>query len=92
MSEIQIANTYGPIFGMDMMCDGTIPDSLRIGDVVARGYERNAPMLLTVAALDVRRTAAGEMSDIVGIGLKGDGAHGIRAGDVLTVVPHSADC
>ncbi len=84
MSELHIMNTYGAILGMDAMCDGTIPDDLRVGDVVVLEGQPVGAIRLTVGALDAHRTEDGRVSHVVGIGLKGDGASLVKVGDVLT--------
>lgn len=86
MSEIHIHKTYGAIFGMDLMCDGTIAGEVFVGDVVR--IERDGePIELQVAALDGHRDHDGSISDLVGIGLRGENAENLAAGDRLYVVP-----
>jgi len=86
MSEIHLADTFGPIFGMDQMCGGTIPADLGVGDLVRLVSSGDDSIELRIAAIDVHRSPDGTFKEIVGIGLRGKNAERVSAGDVLQVL------
>ena len=90
MNAVEIRETYGAIFGMDMMCDGTVPDQLQVGDKLLRLSGEDQPEVrVLVAALQAHRDSGGQVSAMTGIGLRGPEAHLVQPGDVLVVETRS---
>ena len=80
-----VKDTFGPIFGMDMMCNATPVADLRVGSTVMLHPSQGPQVRLTVGALDAQRTESGEIQGLVGIGLKGENASLVQPGDLLVL-------
>ena len=89
MSEVNIRDTHGAIFGMDQMCTGTIPDDLRRTDLLLFVRHNGETARLEIGVLRAHRNEEGEIGDVVGIGLRGEFANEVSPGDVLMVEPTS---
>ena len=85
MKTVHIEETFGPILGMDQMCSGSIPEDLTVGETLLLKREDGNDIAVTVAALQAQQTEDGELSELVGIGLRGPDVGLIRAGDALDV-------
>ena len=82
MSGIQINDTYGPLFGIDQMCDCTFAAELRIGDKVFLETDAE-PLQFTVALIETYQDADGVRDDIMGVGLNGPDSDFVMPGDTL---------
>ena len=85
MNTVEIQETFGAIFEMDQMCTGTASEPIAVGTALRLSRESGETVIVTVASVQVHTDKGGEQSDVLGIGLRGPGAHLVQAGDSLTI-------
>lgn len=100
---MHIVDTYGPMPGCDQLCDAIVAPDTRIGDSAVLVTE-DCAITVHVASLHQYREQTGELTSVMGVGLRGEGATSILPGDTLyfadrepaqsqsdsTKAPHSA--
>ena len=85
MNTVEIQETFGAIFEMDQMCTGTASEPIAVGTALRLSRESGEKVIVTVASVQVHTDKGGEQSEVLGIGLRGPGAHLLQAGDSLTI-------
>ena len=83
MTGIHVYDTYGPLFGVDQMCDASLADQVRIGETVFLETDGDS-MPFTVALLETYLDENGQASAVTGVGLNGCDADFVMPGDTLT--------
>lgn len=85
MNGIHVNDTYGPLFGVDQMCDCTLSGDLKIGDKLLLETDAE-PLQFTVALIETYRDADGVRDDVMGVGLNGPDSDFVMPGDTLAGV------
>jgi len=86
MRGLQIRDTYGPLFGVDQMCDCDFAGDIKVGDEVSLETEDGSAHF-RVSLIETYRDDDGVVLDYFGVGLQGPDADLIMAGDTLEHQP-----
>ena len=91
MNTVEVQETFGAIFDMDQMCTGTASEPIAVGTTLRLALNVGETVIVTVASIQVHTDKDGQQSDVLGIGLRGPGAHLVQAGDSLAIEDSEAD-